>query len=74
MLFCAIFNVIIGSDIRLVGGSSDWEGRVEVFLHGQWGTVRHDAWTSIDAQVACRQLGYSVTSKPKVILTIQPTL
>ena len=48
-------------EIKLVGGTSDSEGRVEVCLNGQWGTVCHDFWGSVDAQVACRQLGFSAT-------------
>ena len=45
-------------DIRLVGGSYSWEGRVEIYLYEEWGTITDDGATSVDAHVVCRQLGY----------------
>ena len=57
-------------DIRLVGGTYLWEGRVEIFLSGDWGTVTDDSYHSDDdATVVCRQLGYNTYGKFQLILS-----
>ena len=45
-------------DVRLVNGSSDSEGIVEVCYQGVWTTVSGYEWDYRDARVLCRQLGY----------------
>lgn len=42
--------------VRLVGGGSRCDGRVEVFQHGTWGRVLDEQWDMQEASVVCRQL------------------
>ena len=51
--------------LRLTGGLSPHEGRVEVYHFGHWGTVLDNSWNLLDAIVVCRQLGYSTAVATK---------
>ena len=44
-------------DVRLDGGTLS--SHVEVCHGGHWGLVCHDSWDDADANIVCRQLGYS---------------
>ena len=45
-------------DVRLVGGVSQYQGRVEVCLNRAWGTVcAYSTWGSMEAKIICNQIG-----------------
>lgn len=45
--------------MRLVGGGTEAEGRVELCVSNRWGTVCDNQWTEIPTTVLCRYLGFS---------------
>ena len=47
------------TSVRLSNGNIPSQGRVEVLWAGHWGTVCFGNWDERDAEVVCRELGYS---------------
>ena len=44
--------------VRLMGGETDAEGRLEVSYNGTWGTVCNADFDTVDTRVVCRQPGF----------------
>ena len=61
-------------DMQLQGSSVQGRGRVEVCIDNTWGTLCDNSWSSTDATVVCRQLGFSRHGKLNILLTMVFTL
>ncbi|CAG2216784.1 unnamed protein product [Mytilus edulis] len=44
--------------LRIIDGFAENQGRLEMYYKGEWGTLCDDQFENVDADVACRQLGY----------------
>ena len=45
-------------EIRLAGGPSSREGRVDICVDGYWYTPCQDTWGIEETRVVCRELGF----------------
>ena len=48
--------------LRLEKGEYSSEGRVEVYCNAEWGTICDDAFSQVEADTICTQLGYTSAS------------
>ena len=55
----SLYPLLADTPVRLVNGRTKYEGRVEVFYQGSWGTVCDNEFNETDAEVICRMLGYT---------------
>ena len=57
------YSICIGcteGDVKLLGGSTSLEGRVEICEDNMWATVCNYRWDYQEATVVCRQLELSI--------------
>ena len=46
-------------DVRLTGGTNEYEGRVEICMNGVWGSICDSGLDDTEAYTICRQLQYT---------------
>lgn len=57
--------------VRLVGGAGDYEGRLQIYVDGRWGTVCDYGWSVLNAALVCHHLGYTLNPQDWRLLRSQ---
>ena len=57
------FDNCTNDTMRLTGGSTNSEGRVEICYNGVWGSICDSNWNGIEAKVVCKSLGHQFYGK-----------
>lgn len=55
--------------VRLADGATANEGRVEICLDGEWGTICDHHWGPSEARIVCQQLGMPAERKSWKVYT-----
>ena len=55
-------------EVRLVNGTTENEGRIEICYGNTWGTICDEYWDVVDANVVCRQLGHQPTGEVEAVV------
>ena len=53
-----IFTCFTGVGVRIVGGENCLEGRIEVYLDAEWGTVCSNGFGDMEAHILCKTLRF----------------
>ena len=56
---CLAKSGCVENSIRLVDGSIEQQGRVEVCIDGIWSSICDDGWDKTDSFIVCKQLGFA---------------
>lgn len=55
------------TDVRLANGTGPYDGRAEIKVGNQWGTICNTNFDIIDADAFCRRLGLRQAAKSSMI-------
>lgn len=61
-------------EIRLVGGSDNTEGRVELCIEGKWNSVCGDHWGNSESYIVCSELGLVPSGIISVTIVLSSSL
>ena len=60
-------------DIRLVNGTNELEGRLEICINNAWGSVCSQGFTEDDAKVVCQQIKFPFNGMLILLTVFQTT-